>query len=143
MLTNVTPSDSLLLEAEEIQSFLSITCSEEVEEVIERGNNLAVYIARTGKMRADAEYHRDTLLQSEIMGLLKDATKRDLPATTINKLVDSACKDANYLATWCERLNRTATHQLDWCRSLVSKAKEDRRYSTGVSGQYYDPEENF
>ena len=125
MLNNISTVEALFSEAQEIQSFLDITCSEQAEEVMERSTALAVFISRTGKMKADAEYHRDAFLQSEIMSLLKDAAKRSLPASTINKLVDSACKDANYLATWCERLNRAATHQMDLMRSLLSFEKEN------------------
>jgi len=124
MLTNITSTENLLKEAAEIQSFLDITCSEQVEEAIERGNILSSYIARSGKMKADAEYHRDALMQSEILSLLKDTAKSRLPATTVNKLLDSACKEANYLATWCDRLNRSATHQLGFVRSLLSYEKE-------------------
>ena len=127
MLDHIQTVKDLLKEAAEIQSFLSITCSEQVQEVIERGNELSVLIARTGKMRADAEYHRDVLLQSEIMGLLKDVAKKELPASTLNKLIDSACKDANFLVAWCDRLNRAATHQLDYIRSLISYEKENMR----------------
>ena len=43
-------------EAQEIQEFLEITMSDNPQEVIERGNDLQVYMARTGKMLADAKY---------------------------------------------------------------------------------------
>jgi hypothetical protein len=135
MLDNITPVPELLRELARHQSFLDVTVSEQPEEVVERGNELAVIISRSGKMKADADYHRDTMMQSEIMSLLKDTAKSSLPASTINKLLDAACKDANYLATACDRLNRTATHQLEWCRSLVSKAKAELAASYGVSGK--------
>lgn len=135
MLDNITPIDSLHKEAAEIQSYLEITVSEQPEEALERGNELGVYVARTGKMLADAQYHRDSLMKSEIMELLSKTSKAsDLSPSTVNKLLDAACKDANYIVTWCERLNRTATHQLDWCRSLLSKAKAELSASYGVSG---------
>jgi hypothetical protein len=134
-LDNITPVSELHSELALHQSFLDITVSEQPEEVVERGNELSVIISRSGKMKADAEYHRDAMMQSEIMSLLKDTAKSQLPASTINKLLDAACKDYNYLATACDRLNRTATHQLEWCRSLVSKAKAELAASYGVSGK--------
>ena len=143
MINNIQSVEALLTEAKDIQSFLDITCSEQVEEVIERGSALSVYIARTGKMLADAEYHRDAMLQSEVINLLKDVSKKELPPLTVNKFIAAACKDANYLATWFNRLNRTATHQLDWCRTLVSKAKEELRYAGGVSGSQCREEKAF
>lgn len=125
MLEQITPVADLLTEIAQHQSFLEITVSEQPEEVVERGNTLSVIIARSGKMKADAEYHRDAIMQSEIMTLLKDTAKTQLPATTINKLLDSACKDYNYLVTACDRLNRSATHQLEWCRTLLANARAE------------------
>lgn len=135
MLDQITPVADLLSEVAQHQAFLEITVSEQPEEIVERGNELSVIIARTGKMKADADYHRDAMMQSEIMSLLGDAVKMKLSASAVNKLLDAACKDYNYVATACERLNRTATHQLDWCRTLISKAKAELAASYGVSGK--------
>lgn len=129
---NIASAEDLLKECADIQAFLDITCSEDITEIIARGNDLSAYIARTGKMVADSEYHRDVLLQSSSMALLKEVGKKYVPATTINKLIDAACKDANYLCKWTDRLNRTATHQLDWCRTMISKIKEEMKYSGGI-----------
>ena len=95
---NITPIDKISNELAAIDSYLNITMSEEVQEAVLRGNDLAVYIARTGKLLADAK---------------------------VNAIIDSLCKDEQYLVDWCERLNRTATHQLEWCRTVISKAKAE------------------
>ena len=39
----------------------------------------------------------------------------------------------NLLVNTLERLNRAATHQMDWLRTVISKAKEEMRYSNGIS----------
>ena len=135
MLDQITPVAELLSEALRHQSFLEITVSEQPEEVVERGNELSVIIARSGKMKADAEYHRDAMMQSEIIALLRDTAKAQLPASAINKLLDAACRDYNYLTTACDRLNRSATHQLEWCRTIISLAKAELAASYGVSGK--------
>lgn len=54
---NITPIDKISNELAAIDSYLNITMSEEVQEAVLRGNDLAVYIARTGKLLADAKYH--------------------------------------------------------------------------------------
>ena len=54
---NITPTDKISEELAAIDAFLNITMSEEVQEAVLRGNDLAVYIARTGKLLADAKYH--------------------------------------------------------------------------------------
>ena len=54
---NITPTDKISEELAAIDAFLNITMSEDVQEAVLRGNDLAVYIARTGKLLADAKYH--------------------------------------------------------------------------------------
>jgi hypothetical protein len=49
--------------------------------------------------------------------------------------VKANCETENFLYNWCERLNRSATHQLDWLRSLVSKEKEEMRLSGGFNNR--------
>jgi len=130
MLKNITPMDQLEEESVKIQAFLEITTGDDPEEIVSRGNDLAVYISRTGKMLADARAHLDIKRKSVIMDQLRDiGLKLKIPATTLNDLIRSSCEEENYLVTWIERLNRTSTHQLDWCRTLISKLKEEMKYS--------------
>ncbi|PZX18076.1 hypothetical protein LX69_01113 [Breznakibacter xylanolyticus] len=118
-------------ECESIQSFLEITVGDNIEEIAERGNDLAVYIARTGKMLADSKYHRNKALSTSIVREM--GKQANIPPSVLSKLVDAATFDENYVADWVERLNRTATHQLDWMRTLTSKAKEEMRLSNPIS----------
>jgi hypothetical protein len=129
MLTNITSLEALKKEAQEIQSFLDITIGDDPVELVERGCDLAVYISRTGRMLADAKYHLDKKKKSAIMEQLKNiGLKLDLPASTLNSLIDASCEDENRLYKWIDRMNRTATHQLEWCRTLISKLKEEMKY---------------
>jgi len=122
--------EQLEKEAGEIQAYLEITISDDPAEAVQRGNDLAVYIARTGKMLADARHHQDQRMKSTIMIKLKEIGKdANIPATTMNNLIKSSCYMENYLVNWIERLNRSATHQLEWCRTLVSKAKIEMQFS--------------
>lgn len=127
---NISSKEKILKEAIEIDSFLQETMSEMAEEAVMRGNDLAVYIARTGKMLADAKYHLSEAKKDEVLDVLRE-TAKNAKATSkaTNALIDSICKEEQYLVDWCERLNRSATHQLDWCRTLISKAKEEMRLS--------------
>lgn len=133
MLNNITSLEQLEKEAGEIQSFLEITCSEDPEECIARGNDLVVYLARSSKMLADAKYHKDKALADSIIRNLGE--QAGAPPSVLNKLVDAACKRENMITNWIERINRTCTHQVDWLRTVVSKAKEERRVASGVSGK--------
>ena len=107
--------------------------SENAEEAVQRGNDLAVYIARTGKLLADSKYWLNEAMKSEIMQTLEVTAKNaKATATAINALIGSLCREDRYLVDWCERCNRTATHQLSWCVTVISKAKEEMK----ISGMY-------
>lgn len=123
---NITPVENIVTELSSIDAFLNITMSEQIEEAILRGNDLAVYIARTGKLLADAKYHLNAKKKTEVFDTLRDtAARARATSKAINAIIDSLCKDEQYLVDWCERLNRTATHQLEWCRTVISKAKAE------------------
>lgn len=128
MNTLITKIEDIKFELEAIQQFLEISISEDMAEVEQRGNELVVYMARSGKLLADAKYHRDEKLKSAIVEELKKILQ--LAPSTANKYIDALTKEENYLVSWSERVNRTCTHQIDWCRTLISKAKEEMRVSS-------------
>lgn len=119
----ITSLDEIELELQSIQEFTEITPSEDVNEIVQRGNDLIVYLARTTKLLADSKYHKDSKLNSAFMDEIRKISQ--LSASVANKYVDSLCKNENYLINWSERLNRTVTHQIDWCRTIVSKNKAE------------------
>lgn len=128
MNTLIASIADLHAESADIQSFAEITISEDMNEAVLRGSDLVVYIARTGKMLADAKYHLNEKLRSEAMQVVEMVLKKQkISAGVQNSLIDSSCRDEQYLVDWIERLNRTCTHQMEWCRSVVSKGKEEMR----------------
>lgn len=52
----ITSKEQILAELTNIDSFLNITMSEDAAEAVQRGNDLAVYVARSGKLLADSKY---------------------------------------------------------------------------------------
>jgi len=128
MNNHITPIDELLKEAEQIQAFCEITVSDNPQEIAERIADIGVYVARTGKMLADAKYHLNQKKKDEtvdlIMNLISD---KKLSAKVQNSLIDSICKEEQYLVDWLERLNRACTHQQEAMRSLLSYEKESMR----------------
>lgn len=116
------PSD-IILELTTIQSFLEITMSEDANEAVVRGNDLAVYMARTGKLIADSKIHREQKLRSEMIQEYKKLI--EFPASVAVKYTDTLVENETYLLTWATRLNAACTHQLDWCRTIISKAKAE------------------
>lgn len=119
----ITPKDKIKIELEEIQNFLELTQSEDVNEAVYRGNELAVYMARSGKLLADAKIHKDEKLNSEVMREIKSLLS--LPASTSNKYIDTLTREENHLVNWAERLNAACSRQLEWCRTIISKGKAE------------------
>ena len=70
----ITPKEQILAELQNIDSFLNITMSENAEEAVQRGNDLAVYVARSGKLLADSKYWLNETMKSEVMQTLVDTT---------------------------------------------------------------------
>ena len=127
---HITPKEQILRELEVIQACEEETISEEVSKVIEYGQTLAPYISRSGKLLADAKHHLNTRMKEDTFDALAKAAKQGgATAKAINAIVDSLCADERYLVDFAERVNRCGVHRLDWCRTLISKAKEDMRLS--------------
>lgn len=119
----ISTLEEIINELRIIQSEIETELSEDIQEAIDRGNYCSAMMARTGKLMADAKIHKDRKLNSEVITNMKKIVA--LPASTANKFIDSLCYDENYIVNWCERVNRACTHQLDWCRTLISKAKAE------------------
>lgn len=122
-------------EANEIQKFTDSPIGDDISEVERRGNRLNSYISRTGKMYADAREILNNAKKGDIIqSLERYVIQGDAPKMAINELVKSLCAKEQALVDWCGRLNSTCVHQLDWCRSLLSKYKEELRMNTFGGG---------
>ena len=125
----ITSMSQITVELQDIQNFIEETMSEDPNEAVLRGNDLSVYMARTGKLLADAKFHRDKKLRSEIVSQIKEMVK--LPPSVATKFTDTLVERESYLMNWAERSNRSCTHQLEWCRTIISKAKAEMNAFNG------------
>jgi hypothetical protein len=122
--THVQSPEELFALSTAIHDFLKMkVTSDDINTVEERGHELTAYMANTGKMLADARYHRDEAVKNSILKQLDVK----LPASTLNELVKATCKNENYLCNWIEQLDKECKYQLEWLRSCLSKAKEEMR----------------
>lgn len=125
--SNITNPDSIHKELEDIQAFLEAEYAADVpEQVQSRFDSLAAYMARSGKLKADAEFHYNTLLESSIMETIKKGYEEKLPASTLNKFIESLAKNYKYVFTWADRVNRACTHQHEGMRSVMSTLRSER-----------------
>ncbi len=123
---NLTPTDKIQSELEGIQSFLEANYSSDVPAAVQqRFDDLAIYMARSGKLKADAEFHYNNLVESSIMDLLKKSYDEKLSPSTLNKLVEAAARNYKFLVTWADRANRSCTHQYDGMRTIISSLRAE------------------
>lgn len=129
--SNITPPEQIHDELLEYQSYLELPCAtDNGNAVVERMDKLAGYMARSGKLQADAEYHYYKVIDSEIFQALKDLIADKLPKSTVNSYVEAKSKDYKHLHKWAERVNRSITHQYEGLRSVLSSLKAEK-YSSG------------
>ena len=103
----------IIQEIEKMQSFLETTASDNPKELIERLTDINVYLARSGKLLADAKAYQDQV------------TANIYPATVAIKFVAAQSVTANQLVVWLDRINRTLVHAGDNIRTQISFAKQD------------------
>ena len=88
---------------------------------IERGSKLTYDIHYQIRLVEASSYDIDSY--ATLKGFVSGLYAGNYDITHI--FIDSLCKNEQYLVDWCDRLNRTATHQLEWCRTIISKAKAE------------------
>ena len=111
--------------AEKMQTFLEIKPGSEPNDLIDRLENLSVLIAKSGNCLADAKYYLDQRKNDSITLALKEAMAGDWSITIIHKKIDALCKDESYLVNTFDRINRSATHQADGVRTIISYRKTE------------------
>lgn len=123
-----------ILAKESILENLALYQSQIDEKLIDEPNQIIEYLTiaesimvNSGKLLADAKYWLNEAMHSETINTLKELTKENklITSTAVNQIIKSLCKDQQYLVDWCERLNRSATHRADYCRSIMSKHKAE------------------
>lgn len=127
MLTNIATKSEIKSELEKYQFHAEIHLSENPEEVILWANEALVYLGRTAKLIADSQYHKDRKMRSELTEQIKTIVA--FAPSTANKFVDSLMEEENYLLKWAERLNAAFARQIDFARTIISKAKEELKYT--------------
>lgn len=119
---------TIIEEAQQIQSYLDTTCSENPEEVLERIRVIMPYISRTAFMLAESKKALRAKKSDEIQAQICEIVNLQfLSAKVQNALLDSIAKEEAYMVDWLERLNAAATHQVDALRSILSYERESLR----------------
>lgn len=118
-------NEELKTKAQRFQSFLETRHGQEPEQLLERMELLAILVAQSGQCLAEAKLHQDQVINGAIGEAIDRALTDKLSASTINQYVKSAAKEYNYMVNWLDRINATATHQLDALRTIISYRKAE------------------
>lgn len=125
--SNITALDQIQDTCIEIQDFIERPYdADNGAAVVERAQKIEGYMALSGKILADAKYHYNAVFESSFVEAIKQNTK--VSPSTLNKYLDSLCKDYQYLVDWCDRLNRSCTHHVDFARTIISKLKNEMQH---------------
>lgn len=127
--------EKMTSEASAMQSFMEAKPSDDPTILAERLSMANVYIARSGKLLADAKALQDDAMVHAYEKHGEALAK--LGSTMAQKILSSYCKDTNFIVNWLDRINRGLVHSSDNLRTLISLAKENMRL-----GRYADEIEN-
>lgn len=122
--TNIQTPEQIEQSLNEIQPFIEADyTADNMDAVITRAQQLEIYLAQSSKLLADAKFNYSEFMNSNFIQGIKDAVKVNMPISLTNKYMESLCRDLKYQVDWCDRVNATITHELDFSRTLISKIK--------------------
>lgn len=108
-----------------MQAYLESPVGKEPVELLERIEYLMIMVAKSGQLLAEAKLQQDHLVNAGLLQAMEDGLDKKLSPSLITKFVSSNVKEVNYLVNWADRINASATHQLDAIRTIVSYKKAE------------------
>ena len=108
-----------------MQTYLETPAGHEPQELIDRIEYLNILIAKSGQLLAEAKFIQDEVVNKGLLQAMEDGLDKKLTPSLINKFVSSSAKNINYLVNWADRINSSATHQLDGIRTIISYKKAE------------------
>lgn len=108
-----------------MQTYLETPAGHEPQELIDRIEYLNILIAKSGQLLAEAKLIQDEAVNKGLLQAMEYGLDKKLTPSLINKFVSSSAKNINYLVNWADRINASATHQLDGIRTIISYKKAE------------------
>lgn len=124
---HILSPDSILINLSMYQTKIDDPLADDPKLIIEQAIEAENIMVNSGKMLADAKYWLREAMHSETIRTLKELVKSEkiITSTSVNEIIKSLCKEQNYIVDWCERVNRSATHRIELCRTIISKHKAE------------------
>ena len=125
--SNIKPQYKILEELVMYHDQIDTMLTDEPEAVVKELIIAENIMVNSGKLLADAKYWLNEAMHSDTINTMKMLTKEQpmITSTAINQIVKALCKDQQYLVDFAERINRSATHRAEYCRSIMSKHKAE------------------
>lgn len=117
--------EDLKNKATRMMDYLEMPAGSDPLEIMRRMENLNIMVAQAGRCLADAKYYQDQVVNKTIHEAIKNAFDEKLSPSVINKYVNTAAKEHNYLVNMFDRINAAAVHQIDSLRSILSYKKSE------------------
>lgn len=108
-----------------IEEFLEDEPTEDASALVSKLGVLNVYMARTGRILAEAKYFQDKAGRDAFEKLAPGIF--DMKPTIVGKFIGSLTPMSNRIVNLADRLNRACVHASDNMRTQVSFAKEEMR----------------
>lgn len=116
-------------ECMELQAILETIIPSDINGVVEHAKMLAVYLARSGYLLAEAKKIARSARTKQIgETIIKIAKEQYLSAKAQNAIVDSIATEEMFLVDHLDRINSGLVHTMDLCRTIVSKEKAELQY---------------
>lgn len=126
----IETKETILRELTDTQQVAEEVVSDDIGVILEYAERLEPLMVRANKLWVDAQYHLDIAMKSEILEMFRQTAKqKGVTATAVNKLVNSLCAEERYLVNLGDRVSRSTEHRLGFLRSLISKYKEEMKFS--------------
>lgn len=121
------------MNAEKIKDNLSLLCTlieepvdrEDMGGVVEKGLRLSEMIALGATCESIAKMRADEAYRDQILLVSKSEASKSLSSTAVLKVAQGNASKEFALYEYAVRLNRSASHVLDYLRSVISLHKEE------------------
>ena len=108
-----------------MQTYLETPIGKEPNELLERMEYLLIMVAKSGQLLAEAKLAQESIVNEGLLKAMDQGLDKKLSPSLITKFVGTNAKEVNYLVNWADRVNASATHQLDAIRTIVSYRKAE------------------
>jgi hypothetical protein len=103
-----------------IRKVVDMSIADDIDSIKGKGSSLYGVIGLSAECKKNAK--RD-LERGRLIAL--SSIKQEWPASIMSKAIDAHCADQLSDLEYADRLNAAVTHQLDYCRTLISLYKQE------------------